>query len=883
MNKVTDDLVTRLGQILSPDRVLADPVSRHLYKYDAALDEALPEAVVLPETTEEVVAVVKACAVRGVPFVPRGAGTSLSGGPVPVAGGVVISLTRMNHIIQIDYGNLCAVVQPGVVNIDLQDELAAGGYFYAPDPASQGVCTLGGNVAENAGGPHCLKYGVTTNHILGLEVVLPDAQILRTGSLPHDQLGYDLTGLLVGSEGTFGVVTEITCRIMPLPEAITTMLAVFNELDDASQAVSDIIADGLIPATLEMMDNLLIQAVEQSMQAGYPLDAEAVLIIEVEGLQASMSEQIQRIKAVCERNRVRSFQTAQDEQERSLLWRGRKGGAAALANLAPSRLTADIVVPRTALPQVLRQVVELGEKYNIKIGNILHAGDGNLHPEVLFDPRDPDQVQRVKQVDDEITRLAIEYGGVLTGEHGIGSQKRKWMSRMFGNAELSAMQRVKDLFDPHYLCNPGKVLPDPDDFPAAQPLSLPEGSFEQAAAAVCVRDGNRAWQPYDYEAIAKLLALACRSDQPLAICGASTKSGPLPDHIQVVSTLGLNKIHQLDTDNLTATVQAGVRLAELNQALAAEGQRVPLRPPHYDQATVGGVIATADSGPHRLLYGTARDLVTGLQAALPDGSLVKFGSTCVKNVSGYSLEKLFIGSYGTLGVVTEITLRTLPLPERRETLTLATAFPGNLAPMLQELRGSILRPTAAELLNSLAASYLDMERDEDGWVLLIALEGLAVEVTEQLDLFSALCEHHNIASQQLEGQEYDQLWQQVANLGSRGADQHCAHLTCYPSEVCRIVAEIDLIMKEVDCEAPITVAANLGIIRVPTPTDSDVLKVIARELLETADRYSASFSWVPPGFAEASGVQLDGLTGHLSRQLKASFDPGGILPRLPWA
>lgn len=880
MNQVTEDLVARLLQILSPDRVLADPVLLHLYKYDGGLDEALPEAVVLPETTEEVAEVVKACAAWGVPFVPRGAGTSLSGGPVPVAGGVVICLTRMNQILQIDYDNLYAVVQPGVVNLDFQDALAAEGYFYAPDPASEGVCTLGGNVAENSGGPHCLKYGVTTNHILGLEVVLPNGQILQTNHqvLPH--LGYDLTGLLVGSEGTFGVVTEITCRIMPLPQAVTTMLAIFDDLDEASQAVSDIIADGIIPASLEMMDNLLIQAVEQSMQAGYPRDAEAVLIIEVDGLQAGMNDQIQRIQAACRRNNVDSFQTAQDERERMLLWRGRKGAFGAVAHLAPSKISSDIAVPRTVLPQVLHQIMELGKTYDLKIGNVFHAGDGNLHPQVLFDPRDPDQVRRAKQVDDELTQLAVDFGGVLSGEHGIGSQKRKWMTRMFGPAELSAMGRIKQAFDPHELCNPGKVLPEVEDFSPAEPAPVPEGDFAQSAEAMCVQDDEGIWQPYDSEAVTKLLTLAARTGQRLAIRGAGTKSGSVAEDVQAISTLNLNHIPQLDTDNLTATVQAGIRLAELNQALVEEGQMLPLRPAHYEQATVGGVIATADSGPHRLLYGTARDLVTGLEAVLADGSRVRFGRCCVKNVSGYALEKLLIGSYGTLGLITEVTLRTRPLPERCETLMLTAPVAANFSPLLRELRASIIWPAAAELLNSAAASRAEVQLDENDWRLLIACEGLAGEVTEQLQLLAKLCERYGVTSEHLPPADYDRLWQQVANLDSKGADRLSTRLACPASETCSLAEVIDLIMTETGYPAPITAAVNLGSVCISLPADEDSLRATAPRLQQAAKEYGASFAALPVGRADVIEVCGDQVVSQISARIKASLDPHSILPGL---
>ena len=596
------------------------------------------------------------------------------------------------------------------------------------------------------------------------------------------------------------------------------------------------------------------------MQAGYPVDAEVVLIIEVDGLQAEMAEQISRVKAACERNHVRDFQTAQDEQRRLWLWRGRKGAFGAVAHLAPGKLATDITVPRTVLPQVLRQVMALGEEHGLQICNVFHAGDGNLHPLILFDPSDPDEVRRAKQVDDELVRLAVRHGGVLTGEHGIGSQKRKFMALMFGAAELAAMQRVKDVFDPSHLANPGKVLPDAADLPPLEPLPLPRGDFEQAAEQLCARDSEGRWRPYDCEAAVKLLALAGQSGQALTIRGSGSKSGPASDGAQVVSTLSLNRMLRLDTDNLTATVQAGVRLAELNEALAERGQTVPLRPAYYERVTVGGVVASADSGLHRLLYGAPRDLLTGLEVALPEGRLVRFGGACVKNVSGYAMEKLFIGSWGTLGMITEVTLRALPLPERRETLMLTAPAATDLAGLLGELRGSFVRPAAVELLNASAARHVQRDLDADQWVLFIALEGLDVQVREQLDLLSALCRRHDVGSQTLPTQDYDKLWQAVADLGG---GQRRLQLTCPPAAACALADEVDPITKKgISQPALIAASVNLGTICVHLPTGESLPTTLA-------DRV-------------APAVQLDAVAAEVCGGLKQALDPQTILPALPW-
>ncbi len=638
---------------MPPDAVVDDPLRLSYYGYDGTFYEGKPDVVLLPETTEQVSAAVKLLAERGVPIVPRGAATSLSGGPVPLRGGVVFSFSRMDRILDIDYVNERAVVQPGVVNLQFQGILARNRFFYAPDPASQCVCTLGGNVGENSGGPHCLKYGVTANHILGLTMVLPDGSVLRTGL---DQPGYDLTGLIVGSEGTFGLVTEIVCRIMPLPESVVTMLAIFDTLSGASQSVSDIIAEGIIPATLEMMDNTTIRAVEMGLHAGYPIDAEAVLLIELDGPKSALPGQVSRVAQVCHRNAVRDFRVAENDAERALLWKGRKGAFGAVVNIAPSKICTDISVPRTELPKALAAVVEIGRKFDLPIANVFHAGDGNLHPLILFDPRDHGQLERARRADQEITQLAVKYGGVLTGEHGIGCGKRQYMTLMFSPSDLRLMHRIKDVFDPAHLCNPDKVLPDLSEI--AEP-DLPDLTYRSLDL-----------QPLDQEAVRATLAIANRDGVKLILRGAGIRgySGPTlaPDMSRRVLHLDrLNRIISHDHENLTVTVECGVTLRQLDEALAEKNQMLPFGMEFDDRETLGGIIASDQSGPSRLQYGTARDYVTGIKAALPSGEIISFGSTCVKNVAGYAIEKLLIGSRGTLAAILEITLRTVP----RTTLT----------------------------------------------------------------------------------------------------------------------------------------------------------------------------------------------------------------------
>jgi len=449
----------RLQEIAGKKNVIWKDVDLAVYEYDAGLGRGKPRFVVFCHSADEVAQVVRFLYQEGISYVARGSGTNLSGGTVPMNGGVVIELSRMNKILEIDWENERALVEPGVYNLTLQNALAPLGYYYAPDPASQKVSTLGGNLGENAGGPHCLKYGVTSNHILGAEVVLPNGEKIWLGSKSVDPPGPDLLGLLVGSEGTLGIATKILVRIMRAPERVVTLLAIFNSLEEAGQTVSDIIAEGIIPATLEIMDKLVLQAVEESVHAGYPLDAEAVLIIELDGVADGMDDQAQKILEICNKNGVVTTRRAKDAAERADLWAGRRGAFGAVARLRPSYLVCDGTVPRTQLPAALSAVKGVAQKYNLSIGNVFHAGDGNLHPLILFDDRDPGEMERVHKAGREILKICADLGGTISGEHGIGTEKLGEMSLLFREPDLEMMRAIKAAMDPKGLCNPGKLIP----------------------------------------------------------------------------------------------------------------------------------------------------------------------------------------------------------------------------------------------------------------------------------------------------------------------------------------------------------------------------------------------------------------------------------------
>jgi len=455
------DLAARLRSIVGEDGVADRPETLLVYECDGyTLERGTPEIVVLPRTPGEVAEVVRLLASAGVSFVPRGAGTGLAGGTLPVAAPVMVCTSRLTAIESIDVQNRRVVAQAGVVNLRVTKAVQRDALLYAPDPSSQSACTIGGNVAENSGGPHTLKYGVTVNHVLGLELVLSSGEVVTLGGAVEEVPGYDLVGLVVGSEGTLGIVTRATLRLLRTPEAYRTMLAVFDSVDAASEAVSGIIAAGIVPAALEMMDRLILQAVEAAFHAGLPTDAGAVLIVELDGPAAALDPQAESVDAVCRRHGAREIRLARDEAERALLWKCRKRAFGAVGRLAPNYCTQDGVVPRTRLPEIVRAIARAAERHRIRIGNVFHAGDGNIHPILLFDERDADETRRVLEAGREILEACVALGGSLTGEHGIGVEKIAQMPLAFSPDDLRTMVRLRQVFDPEGRANPHKVFPD---------------------------------------------------------------------------------------------------------------------------------------------------------------------------------------------------------------------------------------------------------------------------------------------------------------------------------------------------------------------------------------------------------------------------------------
>jgi len=447
--------------VVGPRGILTATEDLRAYECDGLTNfRAIPRAVLLPRSTAEVQGILRVCCRERIPFVARGAGTGLSGGALPVADGIVVSLARMNRILEVDFENARVVVEPGVVNLDVTGRVAGRDYFYAPDPSSQSVCTIGGNVAENSGGAHCLRYGFTTTHVLGLEVVLPDGSLAHLGGKALDRPGYDLTGVFVGSEGTLGIATKITLRIVRRPPCTRAILAAFASTSHAGAAVSAIIAAGVLPAAIEMMDRLAIEAAEAAVHAGYP-DCGALLLVEVDGPEREAHAHVARVAELCRQQGSVEIRVAQTDDERALFWKGRKAAFASVGRISPNYIVQDGVIPRTSLPALLDEIARLSAEAGLRVANVFHAGDGNLHPLVLYDARVPGQLGAAEELSRRILLLCIAQGGSITGEHGVGEEKKEMMAQMFAEPDLDVMQRVRCAFDPLRLANPTKVFPRP--------------------------------------------------------------------------------------------------------------------------------------------------------------------------------------------------------------------------------------------------------------------------------------------------------------------------------------------------------------------------------------------------------------------------------------
>lgn len=766
-----DKLIDNLGGIVGREHVLSKPDELLVYECDGLPHHKYrPRAVVFPSSTEETAAVMRELARAKVPFTPRGAGTGLSGGALALDSGVVIEMARMRKILRIDPENRLAVVQPGVVNLHVSRAAAPYGLYYVPDPSSQPSCTIGGNIAESAGGIHCLKYGTTTDHVLGCRVVLAGGDVVNLGGAGVEAPGYDLLGVFVGSEGTFGIATEATLRLSQIPPAVRTLLAEFDEVNDASHAVSAIIAAGVIPAGLEMMDREIIRAVEASvLAAGLSPDLGAALLIELDGLEAGIDFEAEKVRSICLEYGARSCRNARDEAERKQLWAARKGAFGAIGRISPDSMIQDAVVPRSRLPEVLGAAYDIAARYRLRIANVFHAGDGNLHPLICFDSRFADEVLRVREAGRELMEVCVGAGGTITGEHGVGLDKRDLLPLVFSDADMNAMLSVRAAFDPSGLCNPGKVVPMLRGCGEAkavaqsldQPLATPDKVVytpPKSSLAEIVGEGNVSEfeksvlvSPGSIEELSEIVRYAASEGLSVMPVGGMTRLHGEADVL--VSTARLNRIIEHEPADLIAIAQAGVTLSDFNVVLAENGQWLPLDPPDDGRATLGGVVATGISGAQQFGYGRPRGSVIGMKVVLAGGSVIKTGGRVVKNVAGYDLSKLFTGSNGSLGIIAELNFKLRPRPEREVTVAIDGPVP-ELLTTASAIVAARLFPVAAEIVSPAFAALLDIEADRP--VLLVRFAGNEVGVKYQIDQTRGLMNGGEVID------EDTQIWKSIA-------------------------------------------------------------------------------------------------------------------------
>ncbi len=651
-----DPFVRALAGIFPPERLLADPAKLKPYERDLTMPMAVrPRAVVFATERQQVIDAVRACYRHKVPYVARGAGSSLSGGSLPVEGGIVIALKQMNRVLRVDPRSRVAVVEPGVVNLDVSRAAASFNLHYAPDPSSQAFCTIGGNVAFNSGGAHCLKYGMTANHVLGLEAVLADGEVVRLGGESLEPAGPDLTPFFVGSEGLFGIALEVTLRLLPRVEAYRTVLATYPGLEAAGNAVAMVVASGLLPGALEIMDPLAIKATEAASHAGYPLDCGGLVIVELEGERVQVEAEFERLMDLIRRSGAQAVRVAQSDAERAALWKGRKAAFTAVRSLSKSYIVQDGVVPRGKLGAALAEIERLSRRYAVPVANVFHAGDGNLHPLILYAMEGVDcSFEKAERLSGEILRMCISMGGSITGEHGVGLEKRAYLPEMYGPAEMALMTEMRAVMDPATIANPGKML------------LLDKGHGREVkvkvkAAAAHGRAGTVA--PRDAAEVAEAVAAAER----VHVRGAGTKPGLAPaadEHATVIDTSALRGVLEYEPNEFTFTALAGTPVARIEALLAEHGQYLPFDPPFAAAgATLGGAVASGLSGPGRLRFGGVRDFILGGRFVDGSGRLIRAGAKVVKNAAGFDLPKLLVGSLGRLGVLAELTFKVFPKPE----------------------------------------------------------------------------------------------------------------------------------------------------------------------------------------------------------------------------
>ncbi len=663
-------MIADLQRIVDPARVLHSETERTPFESDGLTAfRARPLAVVLVETQQEIVDLVRWCHSTSTPFVARGSGTSLSGGSMPIEQGVVLALNRLNKILEIRPEDRICRVEPGVINLHVSEAVKAYGLYYAPDPSSQPICTIGGNVAFNSGGAHCLKYGMTSNHVLEMKIVLPTGEVETIGRPSLEGIGPDLHGLFVGSEGRFGVALEMTLRLLPLVPMYKTVLAAYTSQKAAGDAVSRIVASGLLPGAIEIMDSLSIEAAEVSVNAGYPKNAAAILIVELEGEEEQVALDFTLLSQLLQDSGAYEIRVAKTEAERMRIWKGRKSAFSAVGRLSPDYIVQDGVVPRSRLGEALQKIVSLGDQYGIRVANVFHAGDGNLHPLILFDGREEGALHRAEELAGEILHMCIDMGGSITGEHGVGMEKRDYLPSQYQGRDLKLLYDLRLAMDPAGVANQGKMLKY-DTMPAplyqAGDLELP--ASYSSSARDCIHS------------LSELIAISsCIQIQG----GGSKTAGPSGDATLLPAT-DLAGIVEYDPTEFTFTAFAGTTIVEVQELLEAEGQYLPFCPPAHDGATLGGTLACGLSGEGRWRYGGIRDFILGVRFLDGEGQLLYSGARVVKNAAGFDIPKLLVGSLGGLALMVEVTFKVFPLIPSYGTLICNTHDIGLGVKLLQQ-------------------------------------------------------------------------------------------------------------------------------------------------------------------------------------------------------
>ena len=839
----------KLADVVGDDHLITDPDRLLVYESDGLTQYRFsPSAVILPGSVAELQEAIRILHLEGRAFVARGAGTGLSGGALATEGAVVIGTARLNRILEVDPANRVARVEPGVVNTDLTRATRPHGLIYAPDPSSQSACTLGGNVAENSGGPHCLKYGVTSRYVQALTVILPDGSRVRLEGAGRGWRGPDWVGLFVGSEGCFGVVTEIEVGLIPEPEGVRTLLGIFDSLEGAGRAVTAIISSGLLPAALEIVDQETIRAVEASVfAAGYPTDAGAALVVELDGVEEGLDAELELAASCVREEGASEVRIAQSDAERTALWAGRKRAFGAMGRIAPDLLVQDATVPRSQLPTVLRRIGEIGDRYGLTIANVFHAGDGNLHPNLLFDRSDAEELARVEAASREIMEVCIEVGGTITGEHGVGIDKRGYMARVLSPEVLHAMSEVRSALDPSRLCNPGKVLPD--ELPARselpnEPLPAPD------SGPIEVESDRHA---------SELLAAASREGVSVAIGRGRSSGAPPGPHLRL-SARGLRGVIDHSPPDLTVTVGAGTPIGELQEALRASRQWFPLDPPGGDDTTLGQVLAEGLGGPLCTGYGRLRDHLLGATLVTGEGRILELGGRVVKNVAGFDLLRLTVGSRGALGLITRLTLRLFPLPAVDRTLVWALDDPAEAARIGMRLAATGSPIAALEWIAGPGSGPCVGESASDdavpaGALVAARLHGNRPSVEAMVRTLEAAA---GIASPRgLEGEESVEWWERRARREGTGAVSVAISSLASSSES---VAEATRGWVDLGGRASLHLVG--GGVRLDLDPEGESAADRARAILDEVVRAG--------GVTPAPAPELSGVLGV--------FDPAGILP-----